>query len=278
MAVSSRPIGVFDSGVGGLSVVRALREELPGEPILYLADSANCPYGSRPPEEIRRLAEGISRYLVAQGCKLIVVACNTASAAALAHLRTTLPDVPFVGMVPAVKPAATQTRSGVVGVLATPGTLGGKLFEEVVDHYATGVRVIAHSCAGLVEAVEAGDLDSPATRALLRSCVAPLLREGADTLVLGCTHYPFLLPTLRDMLGEGIRLMDTGSAVAHQTARVLGQHGLWDAGVAVEALVCATTGDANAFSVALGTLLGIQAPVYSLRWEADRLIGAPPIL
>ncbi|MHB0856977.1 MAG: glutamate racemase [Anaerolineae bacterium] len=273
-APHTHPIGVFDSGVGGLSVVRALREELPAEEILYLADSANCPYGSRPAKEIRRISEGISRYLITQGCKLIVVACNTASAAALAHLRAALPDTPFVGMVPAVKPAAARTRSGVVGVLATPGTLGGDLYDQVVDHYATGVRVIAQSCAGLVEAVEAGDLDGPATRDLLSRCISPLLREGADTLVLGCTHYPFLLPTLRDLVGENVSLMETGPAVARQTARVLDQYHLRQDSGTAQSMACATTGDVDAFATALHRLLGLQAPVSSLRWEADRLIGA----
>ena len=267
----SGPIGVFDSGVGGLSVLRALLERLPGESYLYVADSAHCPYGPRGHLEIRRLSEGIARYLIEAGTKAMVVACNTASAAALTHLRATFPQVPFVGMVPAVKPAAQVTRSGVVGVLATPATFGGRLYEEVVERHANGVRVLSVACPGLVERVEEGDLDGPATTALLRHCLMPLLDAGADTLVLGCTHYPFLAPAIRALVGEGVALLEPSDAVARQTARVLTDRGLASPSGAVPRSVYATTGDAIHMKMALRRLLGRDGEVRALQWYEGTL-------
>jgi glutamate racemase len=265
------PIGVFDSGVGGLSVLRALLARLPDESYLYVADSANCPYGPRGHLEILRLSEGIARYLIAGGAKAVVVACNTASAAALAHLRTSFPQTPFVGMVPAVKPATQATRRGVVGVLATPATFGGRLYEEVVEHYADGIRVMSVACPGLVEQVEEGDLDGPETVALLRRCLMPLLDAGADTIVLGCTHYPFLAPAIRALVGEGVQVLETGEAVARQTARVLAERRLQATGGIEPTCLCATTGDAARLTQAVSQLLGRQAEVRALRWQEGTL-------
>lgn len=265
------PIGVFDSGVGGLSVVRALVEQLPQENLLYVADAAHCPYGARTTEEIRRLSEGISRYLIGQGAKAVVVACNTASAAALRHLRETFPQTPFVGMVPAVKPAAQLTRSGVVGVLATPITIGGALYEEVVEQYGAGVRVISRVCPGLVERVEEGDLDGPATLDLLRACVMPLLDAGADVLVLGCTHYPFILPALRRLVGDGVRILEPSDAVARQTGRVLARLGLLRQGVIAPQARYATSGEPQRLAKAVEQLLGQQPSVQRLIWRGNIL-------
>jgi len=267
------PIGVFDSGVGGLSVVGALLARLPRESLFYIADSHNCPYGPRAPQEIRMLSEGISRYLLRQGAKLIVVACNTASAAALAHLRAAFPATPFVGMVPAIKPAVQATRSGVVGVLATPATIGGDLYQEVLEHHASGVRVVSRTCPGLVEQVEAGDLDGPRTMALLRACVEPLLQAGADTLVLGCTHYPFLIPALRTLAGDGVRILEPSEAIARQTARVLENRGLLCREERAPTRVYATTGDVAHLAKALGALLGWQGEVRALRWLGGEIEG-----
>jgi glutamate racemase len=271
---ASAPLGVFDSGIGGLSVVRALLAELPLESLVYVADSANCPYGTRPPEEVCRLSTGIVHYLLAQGAKIIVVACNTASAAALATLRATFPEVPFVGMVPAVKPAVQITRSGVVGVLATLGTLEGALYHQVVEHHASGVRIVAHACPGLAERVEVGDLDSPGTMALLRACVAPLLAAGADTLVLGCTHYPFLIPALRDLVGEGVHILESSVAVARQTRHVLQERSLVAPQGAARTTLYATTGNLAHFTAALRRLLGGQEDVQSLHWDGQQLQSA----
>jgi glutamate racemase len=212
-------IGIFDSGVGGLSVLRAIRAQQPAAHLLYFGDSAHIPYGPRPLEEIRGFSEAITRFLLRQGAEVMVVACNTASAAALKHLRATFPHTPFVGMEPAVKPAAEHTQTGVVGVLATPATLQGELFNSVVERFAQGVRVIPQICPGLVQHIEAGELDTSHTEAILRGWVEPLLAQNIDALVLGCTHYPFVIPLLEKICGPGVRVIDPAPAVARQVKR-----------------------------------------------------------
>ena len=219
-------IGIFDSGVGGLSVWREVARQLPHEHTLYLADQAHVPYGSRRLAEVRELSEGITRFLLGQGAKLVVIACNTASAAALHYLRHTFPDVPFVGMEPALKPAAERTHNGVVGVIATPATFQGELFASLVERYASDVRLVTQICPGLVDAVEAGRLDDAETEALLRDYLTPLIEAGADQLVLGCTHYPFLRPAIERVAGPGVAVIDPAPAVARQAGRVLTQRRL----------------------------------------------------
>ncbi|MDT8898801.1 glutamate racemase [Thermanaerothrix sp. 4228-RoL] len=218
-------IGIFDSGVGGLSVLRAIRALLPQHPVIYLADQAHVPYGPRSLEEVRGFAEGITRFLLRHGARVIVVACNTASAAALYHLRTMYPDVPFVGMEPAVKPAAEQTQTGRVGVLATPATFQGALYASVVERFASHVRLYQDTCPGLVEAIEAGDLNGETPRQILERALRPMLAEGIDTVVLGCTHYPFVIPLIQEITGAEVRVIDPAPAVARQTQRVLDQRG-----------------------------------------------------
>lgn len=223
---SEAPVGIFDSGVGGLSVLREIRQLLPNESLLYVADSGHVPYGEKSPEYIRERCILITEHLLAQGAKALVLACNTATAAAAAELRERYPDLPIVGMEPAVKPAAAATRSGVVGVLATTGTLKSARFAALLDRFASDVRVVTQPCPGLVERIEAGELQAPATRELLQRYVEPLLAEGCDTLILGCTHYPFLRPLLRTLVPESVSLVDTGAAVARQLQRLLAQHSL----------------------------------------------------
>lgn len=268
------PIGVFDSGVGGLSILRALLARLPEEDFLYVADSLNCPYGNRSAQEIAALSRGIAEYLIDHRAKLIVVACNTASAAALADLRRTF-SLPFVGMVPAVKPAASLTTSGVVGVLATPMTFEGRLYHEVIEHYAEGVRVISSTCDGLVERIEGGDLDSPKTEALLRTCLCPILEAGADTLVLGCTHYPFVTEAIRRIVGPAVRILEPSDAVAAQAARILEREGLRRMNSRQGTAQFATSGPPSQFAVALETLLGLQAPVTQVVWRQGHLSDVP---
>jgi glutamate racemase len=224
--MDNAPIGVFDSGVGGLSILRQLRLLLPEEPVLFHADQAHVPYGPRQLDEVRRFSIGIARFLIGRGAKLIVVACNTASAAALEDLRSAFPSTPFVGMEPAVKPAAEQTRTRTVGVLATPATFQGALFASVVERFAQGVRVIPQTLPGLVERIEAGDLDGAETRRIVRAGVEPLIALGADTLVLACTHYPFVIPVIVDAAGPGVQVIDPSPAIARQAARVLDDRGL----------------------------------------------------
>ncbi len=216
---------MFDSGVGGLSVLRAVRTLLPAEHLIYVADQINMPYGPRPAGEIQRFSEQITRWLLAQGCKLLVVACNTASAAALRLLRDTFPDTPFVGMEPAVKPAAERSQTGVVGVLATPTTLQGEMYANVVARFADGVRVIDRPVPGLVEAIEHGHAQSMAMRIQLQQALDPLLEAGVDILVLGCTHYPFAADIIQAIAGAGVQLIDPAPAVARQVAWLLARRG-----------------------------------------------------
>lgn len=217
----SAPIGVFDSGVGGLSVLREIRARLPAESLIYLADSGHVPYGEKSADFIRARCRSIAAFLLGEGAKALVVACNTATAAGVAELRELYPWVPIVGMEPAVKPAARATRSAVVGVLATTGTLQSARFAALLDRFASDVRVVTQPCPGLVEQVEAGALDSAQTRALLQRYVEPLLVAGCDTLILGCTHYPFLRPLLQQLVPASVSLIDTGEAVARRLADLL---------------------------------------------------------
>jgi glutamate racemase len=214
------PIGVFDSGVGGLSVLAHLRRTLPAEDFLYVADSAYAPYGMRSAAVIRERTFRIADFLVEEGAKLLVVACNTATAAAVAELRQRH-ALPVVAMEPGVKPAAERTRSGVIGVLATAGTLESARFFSLVNRHAGTADVITQPCPGLVERIEANDLDGPATERLVRSYIEPLLAGGADVIVLGCTHYPFLRPLIERIVGPDIAVLDTGAAVANEVARRL---------------------------------------------------------
>jgi len=220
------PIAVFDSGVGGLSVLAEIQRLLPQESLLYFADCGHIPYGEKTPEFIRQRCNVMARFFREQGAKALVIACNTATVAAVADLRRDFPDWPIVGMEPAVKPAAAATHSGVVGVLATTGTLQSAKFAALLDRFATDVRVITQPCPGLVELIESGDLHSAELRTLLQHYVEPLLANGCDTIILGCTHYPFLKPLLKTMLPESLSLIDTGAAVARQLQRLLAERDL----------------------------------------------------
>jgi len=217
---SESPIGVFDSGVGGLTILRAMRQALPCENLVYVADAAYVPYGQKSPEQIRDRAMAIGEFLVQQGAKAIVVACNTATAAAIDMLRARLP-IPFVGVEPAVKPAVAATRSGVVGVLATPATLASERYRNLIERFAVGIRIVAQPCAGLAEHIERGDLDGERTEQLLRGFVEPLLTERADVIVLGCTHYPLVAHIVQRIAGPGVAVIENGTAVAKEVARQL---------------------------------------------------------
>ncbi|MEM7111209.1 MAG: glutamate racemase [Chloroflexota bacterium] len=252
----SHPIGIFDSGVGGLSVVCHLQTLLPHEDLIYIADQAHVPYGSRSATEIRQFSTNITQHLLDLGSKLIVVACNTATSIAINHLRQTFPAVPFVGMEPAVKPAASHTRNGKIGVLATPGTFRSQRYATLITRFAKQVEVWEDPCLGLVELVEAGKLDTPETEQLLTSVLSPMLAQGIDTLVLGCTHYPFVEPVIRRVLARAdsggnsgrktaVFLIDPAPAVARQTQRLLTQHNLHSASTQPGNLQLLTTGTQN---------------------------------
>jgi glutamate racemase len=204
--------------VGGLSVLHHIRQTLPNERLIYVADSGHVPYGDKSPAYIEQRSQTLTRFLIEQGADAIVIACNTATAAAVASLRSQF-DIPIVGMEPAVKPAVAATRSGVVGVLATIGTLESARFAALLERYGEEVEIVTQGCPGLVEQVELGELNSARTRELIERYTAPLLARGADTLILGCTHYPFLAALIRDVVGDNITLVDTGKAVARQLQR-----------------------------------------------------------
>jgi glutamate racemase len=263
------PIGIFDSGVGGLSVLRAIRAQMPEEPVLYFGDQGHIPYGPRPLEQIRDFSEAITRFLLARSAKLIVVACNTASAAALKPLRETFPDVPFVGMEPAVKPAAEQTLTGRVGVLATPATFQGALYASVVERFASGVELYQDTCTGLVQEIEQGNLNGAETRRILESALLPMLEKQIDTVVLGCTHYPFVIPLVEEICGGTVRVIDPAPAVAKQVRRML-EAGGRKSPVGESGLVrFYTSGDAAGLRSLLPVLLGESGDVEQVKWSGD---------
>ncbi|MFC4218687.1 glutamate racemase [Flagellimonas marina] len=223
-----RPIGIFDSGVGGTSIWKEIKKMLPHEDTIYLADSANAPYGEKSKEEILQLSIKNTEFLLEQNCKLIVVACNTATTNAIDYLRVNY-NIPFIGIEPAIKPAALHTKTKKVGVLATKGTLSSSLFHNTSKLFAEGITVVEQEGKGLVELIETGQTNSVVTRGLLLSFLRPMLDQNIDCLVLGCTHYPYLIPLLKDILPAHITLIDSGEAVARQTKAILEKNNLLNA-------------------------------------------------
>jgi glutamate racemase len=269
MVPGNAPIGIFDSGVGGLSVLKEIRQQMPTESVLYFADQGHVPYGPRGLVEVRMFSEQITRFLLGLGAKLIVVACNAASAAALQHLRKTFPATSFVGMEPAVKPAAESTHSGVVGVLATPATFQGALYASVVERFASGVTILQDTCPGLVGQIENGDLDSTMTRKILEKALRPMLEQGIDTVVLGCTHYPFVIPLIKQLVGPEVRVIDPAPAVARQAARLLDIAGLREPGDSPGDLRFFTSGDAAVLAQHLPRLLGEGGRIRQIVWMGN---------
>ena len=218
--MSNYPIGIFDSGVGGTSIFKEIHALLPNENIIYLADSRNAPYGNKTQEEIKNLSIKNTEYLLNKGCKIIVVACNTATTNAISYLRESY-EVSFIGIEPAIKPAALNTKTKAVGILATKGTLSSQLFHKTSDLYANGIKVVEQIGEGIVPLIESGKLNSDEMKDLLQLYLEPMLKANIDYLVLGCTHYPYLIPILETMLPEGVKIIDSGLAVAKQTKAVL---------------------------------------------------------
>ncbi len=218
--MSNYPIGIFDSGVGGTSIFKEIHVLLPNENIIYLADSRNAPYGNKTQEEIKNLSIKNTEYLLNKGCKIIVVACNTATTNAITYLRESY-KVPFIGIEPAIKPAALNTKTKAVGILATKGTLSSQLFHKTSDLYANGIKVVEQIGEGIVPLIESGKLNSDEMKDLLQLYLEPMLKANIDYLVLGCTHYPYLIPMLETMLPEDVKIIDSGLAVAKQTKAVL---------------------------------------------------------
>lgn len=255
-------IGVFDSGVGGLGILEEVRRLLPTADIVYVADHAAAPYGPRHLTEVRERSEKVAAWLLARGAGTVTIACNTASAAALESLRRLYPEVPFVGMEPAVKPAAELTAAGRVGVVATSATFQGELFATVVDRFASGVTVFTTACPSWVELVEAGTTSGPVARAEVERCLAPLREEGIDVLVLACTHYPRLRDVITEVLGEEVTIVDPAPAVARQTARLATANGMTGAGGITRFF---STGGIAILDKAVRSL-GLEGPVSHLPW------------
>ena len=266
-----QPIGVFDSGVGGLSVLRHLRTQLPHEQFIYLADQAHVPYGSRSAWEIVQFSQGITHFFLQLKAKAIVVACNTASAAALSLLRQQF-DMPFIGMEPAVKPAASQTQSGKVGILATGGTFASDRYTRLTARYAQGVTVWEDPCLGLVPEIEAGRLNSPAVQQILHRALTPMLAAGVDTVVLGCTHYPFVLPVVEEIAGTAVTVIDPAPAVARQTSAVLQQHNLLAPELQQGGVRFITTGTVESYTNQIERLLNLNGvTVETAVWHDGQL-------
>ncbi|SAK48573.1 glutamate racemase [Caballeronia hypogeia] len=273
---ASAPVGIFDSGLGGLSVLRAVRALLPRERLIYVADSLHAPYGERDDDFIVDRTMAIGEWLVGQGAKALVVACNTATAQSIALVRERLP-IPLVGVEPGVKPAAAVSRSRVVGVLATAVTLRSARFQSLLERYAGDCRFICQAGHGLVQAVERCDTSSPALMALLESYLAPMLGAGADTLVLGCTHYPFLDRAIRDIAGERLQIVDTSVAIARQLYRLLDAHALKNDSAPPENLprFCSTA-DGESQRQLAASLLQLDAPVEHVDIPSRRTRLAEP--
>ena len=223
--MSNQPIGIFDSGVGGITIWKEITKLLPQEHTIYLADSKNAPYGQQSKEKIIELSVKNTELLLKKGCKLIVVACNTATTNAISHLRTTY-NIPFIGIEPAIKPAALQTKTNAIGILATKGTLSSELFNQTSEKFASNVEVIEQIGEGLVPLIEKGKIDSLEMKELLQKYLQPMLDKNIDYLVLGCSHYPLLIPQIRKIIGEKIIIIDSGLAVAKQTNAILKKYDL----------------------------------------------------
>ncbi len=257
------PIGVFDSGAGGLSILSGIHGLLPGETLLYVADSAHAPYGPKGEDFIRARCEHIMGFLLRQQAKAVVVACNTATAAAVAQLREHY-SLPIIGVEPAVKSAAQQSKSGVVGVLATSGTIASDKFLNLQSRFAQKVHILTRACPGLVELIEQPTPDHKALDALLRDYIKPLLERGADTLVLGCTHYSLIREHIQQIAGPQVNIVDAGTAVAKELQRRLQAQGLDNKAGGTGAVRFFTSGDVKVQSALLGHYWGVPVTVASL--------------
>ena len=264
-------IGILDSGVGGLSILREIRTRLPHHHLMYVADQANLPYGPRPLSEVQQFSEALTRFLLKAGAEIIVIACNTASAAALHDLREKFPDVPFVGMEPAIRPASRDTRNKNIGVIATAATFQGRLYASLVERFAQDVKVITRACPELVLLVERGAPWTDGDYQMTADLLAELRAAQVDQLVLGCTHFSFVRPLLQAAMGDGVAIVDPAPAVARQVERVL--NGAMDSSHGET--VYFTTGDVAVFRKQNQQLLGISnADVQLLRWQAGALVSA----
>lgn len=268
--LSKNAIGIFDSGVGGLSVLREIRNQIPESPIIYFGDQIHVPYGPRDLEEVYSLSKVITQFLLSLGAGIIVVACNTASAAALHPLRKEFPEIPFVGMEPAVKPAAEKTHTGKVGVLATPATFQGKLYNSVVERFAKNVQIYQNTCSGLVQEIEKGNFTGIETRKILENALYPMLENKIDSVVLGCTHYPFVIPLIKEIVGSEVTVIDPAPAVAKQTMRILST--IDDSGTEKNQnhIILLTSGPKKEFKTFVDMIEINKYEIHQVKWSHDR--------
>ena len=264
MADATMPIGVFDSGLGGLSVYREIRKHVPAEDVIYYADSAFCPYGIRTHQKIRQRCHAISRLLIERGAKVIVVACNTATSVAIDFLRASFPQIPFIGLEPAVKPAAAITNTGKVGVLATPRTVSGDRLRWLIETHASGAEVRTTPGNGLVELVESGILEGPEVLATIQPMLEPMLEAGVDVVVLGCTHYPFLRDEMQQLVGPEVAIIDSGAAIARRLSSVLKANNLLFRGDSIGSFRLLSSAPAEGISRVASQLLGESIPAYQV--------------
>ncbi len=263
-------IGVFDSGVGGLSVLREIRNQVPDSPIIYFGDQFHVPYGPRELDEVYSLSKVITQFLLNLGAGIIVIACNTASAAALFPLREEFPDIPFVGMEPAVKPAAEKTHSGKVGVLATPATFQGKLYNSVVERFAKNVKIYQNTCSGLVQEIEKGNFSGIETRNILENALYPMLENEIDSVVLGCTHYPFVIPLIKEIVGPNVTVIDPSPAVAKQTIRILSKDINPGANKNKNNTILLTSGTIKEFKNFINLIEINNYEIHQVKWSQDK--------
>lgn len=267
-------IGVFDSGVGGLWILKHLQEELPEYNFVFFGDQGHVPYGSRSMEEIRSFSESITEFLINKGCNVIVIACNTASAASLVYLREKFPNIIFVGMEPAIKPAVEITHTMKVGVLATPATFQGELYNSVVERFAHDVEIFKDTCPGLVDQIEKGELDSIETKNILEKALLPMIEKGIDTVVLGCTHYPFAIPQIKKIVGENVTVIDPTSAIVKQVLKVLAENKLSEQIIKKQGKVSVfTSGQPSHMNFVLSKLFKNYIEIQKINWTSNLKIN-----
>ena len=262
-------IGVFDSGVGGLWILKHLQDQLPNNNYIFFGDQGHVPYGERSMDQIRNFSETITKFLINHNCKIIVIACNTASAASLKYLREKFPEILFVGMEPAVKPAVEKTHTGKVGVLATPTTFQGELYNSVVERFAKDVEIFKDTCPGLVEQIEKGELDSRETRTILERALLPMLEKNIDTVVLGCTHYPFVIPMIKEIVGDIVNVIDPTEAIVRQVDRLLNENNLVNEFLDNNKIQIFTSGEINNMDKIIAKLFESGFEINKIYWGSD---------
>ncbi len=262
-------IGVFDSGVGGLWILKHLHTELPSYNYVFFGDQGHVPYGPRSMEQILNFSIEITKFLISKKCKVIVIACNTASAASLKYLRIQFPEIIFIGMEPAIKPAAEFTHTGKVGVLATPATFQGELYSSVVERFANNVEIFKNTCDGLVVQIEKGNFETKETRSILEKALLPMLKKNIDTVVLGCTHYPFVVPLIKEIVGDKVNVIDPTSAIVRQVARMLSENGLQGQLSNNNQIDIFTSGKIDIMKPILYKLFNKEMEVNKIEWKND---------